>query len=149
MGAHEITQRLLLRARYPDRVQLPSQEQPDQKLSITPVGLDPITRRPRDLARRRHNALHASHRELARHPIPGQARLTRDTHRPRQPRAEPGRLTSITVHPERPQLTAPGVEHSRDVFVACTSEPTRDLAFAIAGSSYSVVDRPRGGYRAA
>ncbi len=35
------------------------------------------------------------------------------------------------------------------IFVACTSKPTRVLAFAMAGSSYSVVDRPRGGYRAA
>ena len=34
-------------------------------------------------------------------------------------------------------------------FVACTSRPTRLLAFAMVGSSYAIVGRLRGGYRAA
>ena len=66
--ADQVTQRLLLGPRNPNRVQLAGQQQPDQQLGVTPVGLHAIPRGPGDLARRRDDALHAALRELARSP---------------------------------------------------------------------------------
>ena len=37
--ADQITQRLLLEPRHPDRVQLASKQQPDQQVGVTTVGL--------------------------------------------------------------------------------------------------------------
>jgi hypothetical protein len=69
--ADQIAQRLLLGAGHPDRVQLARPQQPDQMLGITAVGLDPLARRARDLARRRHHHLHAAALQLAREPEAG------------------------------------------------------------------------------
>jgi len=144
--ADQITQRLLLEPRHPDRVQLACKQQPDQQLGVTTVGLDPVPRRPRDLARRRDHTLHATLRELTRQPVTGRARLIRSTHRPRQPSTERRRVPSITVHPEHPQLTALSIEHRRDDFrrVHVQADQGLVLAFAMAGSSYSVVGPPHG-----
>ena len=53
-------------------------------------------------------------RELARQPVAGRPGLIRDPHRPRQPRAEPGRLGDLAAHREHLQLARLGVEHRRD-----------------------------------
>ena len=64
--ADQVTQRLLLIARHPDRMQLAGQQQPDEMLGVTTVGLHPIPARARDLARRRDHTLHPALGELAR-----------------------------------------------------------------------------------
>ena len=142
--ADQVTQRLLLIAGNPDRVQLARQQQPHQMLGVAAIGLHAIPARPRDLARRRDHTLHATLDQLARQPIPGWAGLIRHPHRPRQTRAEPGRPRGLAVHRERLQLPGLGVQTAATIFVACTSRPTRVLAFAMAGSSYAVVGRRAG-----
>ncbi len=147
-SADQVAQRLLLIAGNPDRVEFPRQQQPDQQLGVPKIGLDPIAARPRDLARRRHDALHATLGELARESVPRRPGLIRSSHRTRQASAEPRRPESPFIRNVRNSpLSASST--AATIFVACTSKPTRDLAFAMAGSSYSVVDRLRGGYRAA
>ena len=69
--AHEAAQRLLLRARDPNRVKLAGQQQPDEQLRVTAIGLDPVARRARNLRRRRDDTLDAATGELARKPICG------------------------------------------------------------------------------
>jgi hypothetical protein len=112
--ADQIAQCFLLGPRHPDRVQLAGDEQPREILGVTPIGLDPIPRPARDLARRRHDALHATARELTRKPIPGRAGLIRNPRRPRQPRAEPRRLNSLAAHLKSGQLPGLDVQHRRD-----------------------------------
>ena len=112
-GADEVPQRLLLGARDADRVQLARQQQAHQEFGVAAVGLDPLARRARDLARRRHHALHAAARELAREPVPGRPGLIRSADRPRQPRAQPRRLGDIAADLKPPQLPDLGIEHRR------------------------------------
>ena len=111
--AHEVAQRLLLGPRHADRVQLAGQQQPDQQLGVAAIGLDAVARSARDLARRRDHALHAAPLELARQPVAGRPRLIRGAHRPRQPSAQPGRLSDIAGQPEPLQLARLGIEHRR------------------------------------
>ena len=99
---------------YPDRVQLAREQQPDEMLGVTTIGLHPVPGRARDLRRRRDHALHPPLRELAREHVPGRAGLVRDPDRPRQPSAEPGRRRVLAVHRKRPQLARLGVQHRRD-----------------------------------
>ena len=54
--ADEITERLLLDARDPDRVQPVDHQQPQHPLGVPQVGLDLVLRRALDLPRRRHHA---------------------------------------------------------------------------------------------
>jgi hypothetical protein len=56
----QVTQRLLLIARNPDRVQLPSHQQPREQLRVTTIGLHTVPARARDLARRRDHTLHTA-----------------------------------------------------------------------------------------
>src|ERR1019366_3418090 len=113
-GADQVTQRLLLIAGNPDRVQLARQQQPHQMLGVPPIGLHAIPACARDLARRRDHALHAALGELARQTVPRRTGLIRHPHRPRQARTEPGRARSITVHRKRLQLSRLGVQDHRD-----------------------------------
>src|SRR3954451_23843874 len=111
--ADQVAQRLLIRPGDPDRVQLAGPQQPRQVLGVAAVGLDPVARRPRDLARRAHHTADAALLERARQPIARRARLIRHPHRPREPRAQAHRLAHITGQPERAHLTGLDVEHRR------------------------------------
>lgn len=135
----EIAQRLLLGAGYPDRVQLARPQQPHEQLGVATIGLHAIPGRPWDLARRRDDTPHVASMKLAREPVPGRTGLIRRA-RPRQPRAQPGRLVDVTAQREELQLPGLGIEHRPTILVACTSRPTRLLAFATAGSS-AIVER--------
>jgi hypothetical protein len=112
--ADQVPQRLFLIAGNPDRVQLSGQQQPHQMLGVSTIGLHAIPRRPRDLARRRDHALHATLGELTRQPVPGRAGLIRRPHRSWQARAERGHLRVLAAHPERLQLSSLGVQDRRD-----------------------------------
>ena len=112
--ADQVTQRLLLIAGNPDRVQLSRQQQPDEMLSVTTIGLDAIAARPGDLARRRDHTLHAPPCKLPRQPIASRAGLVSHPHRPREPRAERGHLRVLAAHRERLQLSRLSIEHRRD-----------------------------------
>jgi hypothetical protein len=80
---------------------------------VAAVGLDALARRARDLARRRHNALNAAARELARQPVARRPGLIGGTHRSRQPGAQPGCISDIARHPESLQLPCLDIEHRR------------------------------------
>ena len=112
--ANKITQRFLLGARDTDRVQLAGQQQPDEMLGVTPIGLDLVSGRARDLRRRSDHALHAPPRELARECVPGRSGLVRDPDRARQTGAEPGGRQHVARHRKRLQLAALSVQHRRD-----------------------------------
>ena len=112
--ADQITQRLLLGARDPDRVQPPREQQPGQVLSVTAIVLDPVPARTRNLRRCRDNALDPTLGQLARQRVPRRARLIGDPDRPRQTRAERGRTPVLTVHPKELQLARIGIKHRRD-----------------------------------
>ena len=108
------------------------------------IGLDLVAGRARDLRRRRDHTLDPALRELARERVPGRAGLVSDPDRSRQPGAEPGRRR---VSPFIANDLSSPVSASRTaatIFAACTSRPTRVLAFAMAGSSYAVVGRRAG-----
>jgi hypothetical protein len=105
--AHEVAQRLLPGPRHPDRVQ------PDQVLGVAAVGLDPLPGRARDLARRRHHALHAAPGKLARQPVARRPGLIGRAHRPRQPGAQPGRRADVAADPKPLHLARLGIEHRR------------------------------------
>ena len=124
---------------HPDRVQLPGQKQPGEhapRHARSVFTLSP--RRARDLRRRRHHTLHPAFRELARQPVPGRAGLIRDPHRSRQPGAEPGRRQRLAASSKRTSARPFSASNTAaTIFAACTSRPTRVLAFAMAGSSYS------------
>ena len=61
------------RAPGPDAA-CPASSSRTSMLGVAAIGLDPVARRPRDLARRRDDALHTALRELAREPVPRRAR---------------------------------------------------------------------------
>ena len=82
-SAHQITCSLLLRSRHPHRGDLAEPKQPRQPLSITPISLDPIGRRP-DLRRCRNNAADPHLGTRTRKPVPSRPRLVDDPHRRRQ-----------------------------------------------------------------
>ena len=84
-----------------DRVQLPGQQQPDEVLGVTTIGLDPIprARAGSSTVPRPHTPRDAS-RRLAREPVPSRTSLIRSSHRTRQPAAEPRRPRGITAHRE-------------------------------------------------
>jgi hypothetical protein len=67
---HQITRRLLLQRRDPHRGDLAEPKQPRQPLSITPVGLDAISRSPHP-RRRRDNAVDPCFRTRTRKAIAG------------------------------------------------------------------------------
>jgi hypothetical protein len=62
----EVTQRFFLGARDTHRMQLARQQQPDEMLGVTAIGLHLIAGRTRDLARCRDDAVDLTTRELAR-----------------------------------------------------------------------------------
>ena len=72
--------------RHHHRGQLPGHRQPRQQLGVFSIGLDPIPRRPRRLARRDHRDLDARRRRRAIEPKPGRAGLIDRPHRTRQAR---------------------------------------------------------------
>jgi hypothetical protein len=80
-AAHQITETLVHLARHERKAKLAGREQPHQPLGITPISLHPVTRRPRDRARRHDPDIqaallgHASQRE------PRRARLIHSRHR--------------------------------------------------------------------
>jgi hypothetical protein len=148
-GANEITQRFLLRARDADRVQLAGEQQPDEMLGVTPIGLDLVSGRARDLRRRRDHALHAPLRELRASTYPvGPASYATLTGRGR-PAQNPAaaRTSPFIANAFNSPVSASST--AATIFAACTSKPTRVLAFAMAGSSYPVVGRRAGSSRAA
>src|ERR1035441_2542065 len=165
-GADQVTQRLLLIAGNPDRVQLARQQQPHQMLGVPPIGLHAIPACARDPARRPDHAprppgCRAPRRSvftrspLARGILLGAA-TTHSTPRLASSRARPypvGPASYATrtgrgrpaQNPAAP-AASPSIENvcncpvsasktTATIFVACTSKPTRVLAFAMAGSS--------------
>ena len=134
-GTDQVTQRLFLEPRHSDRVKLPGQQQPDEMLGVTTIGLDPLPRRPGDLARRRDHALHAPLDQLPREPVPRRTGLIRDPYRPRQPGTEAGRPSGITVHHKRLQLARLSVEYRRDDLRRVHIQTDETSSFAMAGSS--------------
>ena len=112
--ADQITQRLLLGARDPDRVQLAGEQQPHQVLSVTAIVLDPVPARTRNLRRRRDNTLDPALGQLTRQRVPRRARLIRHPDRPRQTRAERRRTPVLPVHPKELQLTRLSIKDRRD-----------------------------------
>ena len=103
--AHQVTQRLLLLARDPDRVQAVDHQQPQHALGVAPVGLHAILRRPLDLARRRHHATDPRGAQPARQGEPGRPGLIRRARRTRQPGAELDDLARHTRQPPAAHLT--------------------------------------------
>jgi hypothetical protein len=103
-STNQVTQRLLLIARNPNRMQLPGQQQPDEVLGVATIGLDPIPRRAGNLARRRDHALHTTLGEFTREPVPSRASLIRHPHLPRQPLAKRRHLRDLGAHREALQL---------------------------------------------
>jgi len=110
---HEVAQRLLLRTRDADRVQLARQQQPDEQLGVTAIGLHAIARRTRDLARRCDHTRDIAPGELTREAVPRRPRLIGHPDRPRQSGAQPGRLVDVTAGREERELPGLGVEHRR------------------------------------
>ena len=118
---------------HTDRVQLAREQQPREQLRVAAIGLDPLSGPARNLRRRRDHALDLTPGELPRQPVPGRARLIRRPHRTGQTSAEPGHTSDVRGHRKERKLARLHVQHAATTFVACTSRPTRVLAFAMAG----------------
>ena len=101
---NEITRRLLFRLGHPYRRDLTKPKQPRQPLGITPVGLDPVSRRT-DPRRRRHNAADPRLGTRAREPVPSRPRLVHNPNRRRQ-RLQP-RDRRLTPGGSRSDRTSP------------------------------------------
>jgi hypothetical protein len=80
-GTHQIPRGLLPDARYLDRMQRSGHQQPHQQLRVALIGLDPIGRRARRLARRDHNRLDPCRERRACQPEARRARLVDRAHR--------------------------------------------------------------------
>jgi hypothetical protein len=96
--ADQIPQPLLLDRRDHDPVQLTGRQQPHETLSIATIGLDPITRPPRDQPRRAHQTAHTNRPQPARQHELARPRLIRRHHRPRQPGHERHDVVTSTPH---------------------------------------------------
>ena len=97
----------------PHRGDLTQPKQPRQPLSITPISLDPISRRP-DPRRRRNDTADPHLRTRTRKPVPGRPRLIDDPHRRRQRLQPRDRLSRPRRHTQGPHLAAPPIDHTRD-----------------------------------
>src|SRR3954452_9408057 len=148
-GANEIAQRLFFGARDADRVQLAGEQQPDEMLSVAALVLDLVAGRARDLRRRRDHTFDPALRELARERVPSRTRLVGGPDRSRQSGAQGRRTAFSPLSTNIPSSPVSASRTAATILVACTSRPTRDLALAMAGSSYAVVDAARGATRTA
>jgi hypothetical protein len=135
-GADQVPQRFLLIARHPHRVQLPREQQPHDQLRVAAIGLHPVPRRPRNLRRCRHDTLDPTLRELASEPVPRRTGASYATRTGRgNPAQNPAVLLTSAVIAKNLSSPVSASSTAATIFVACTSKPTRDLAFAMAGSS--------------
>ena len=109
--ADQVTQRFRLDARHRDAMQLPRRQQPHQPLGVTPIGLDPITRRPRNQPRRADQTIDTDRLQPAREHEPGRPGLIGRAHRTRQPRRERRHLLAASRQPPHPQLARIAIQH--------------------------------------
>ena len=111
--AGEMTGRLERRRRHRYRLQLARQQQPRQQLGVLAVGLDPVARRARRLARRDHldRKPAASRRPVEREP--GRARLVAAPQRLRQPRQPADHLLAAATETRTPQLARRDIDRRR------------------------------------
>jgi len=110
---HQVAHRLHLHRRHPNHRQRPRHQQPHQPLRVAPIRLDPLTHRPRRLARRDHITTDPHTRARPRQPIPGRSRLITGMHRPRQTRQPRRHRLSLTTKPRPPKLTRLRAHHRR------------------------------------
>jgi hypothetical protein len=110
---HQITRRLLLRPGHTYRGDLTEPKQPRQPLGVPSICLDPVGRRP-DPRGRRHNAADPRTGTRTRKPVAGRPRLVDDPNRRRQRLQPRDRLRGPGRHTQRPHLTAPLIDHTRD-----------------------------------
>ena len=113
-SADQIACRLLVRLRHPHRHQLAQPQQPRQPLGIATIRLDPVSRRTRDLRRRRNHAHDPRRRTGTREPVAGRACFVRHPHRPRKLPQPLDRLRRQRRRPQTPKLTRRRVQHARD-----------------------------------
>ena len=138
---HQIAQRLLLDVGNPDRVQLARPQQPHQELGVAPIGLDAIARRARNLARRRDHAVNATARKLGANAYPvGPASYAARTGRG-NPAHNPAACPISPPNVKNCSSPVSASSTAATILLACTSRPTRLLAFATAGSSSAIVGR--------
>ena len=113
--AHQIAETLVSFAGHERERQLASGEQPHQPFGVAPVGLHPVTRRPRDRPRRHNTNIQAALLGHARQSEPRRAGLIHRGHRPIELLQEHWHhalgLATQTLHA---QLPTHGVEHSGD-----------------------------------
>jgi len=88
-GAAEVTSRLEVGARHADELQLTCKQEAGEQLGVLTIGLDPIARRPRRLARRHHLDAHAGGLGRPVEREPGRSGLITGAQRLRQ-RLQPG-----------------------------------------------------------
>ena len=114
-AAHQIAEALLLLAGHERERELPRGEESHESLRVTPIGLHPIPRRPRDRSRRDHPHVKTTPHRLARERKPGRARLIHRANRPPE-RLEENRhdIPGRTTQPLHPQLAAEKIKHGRD-----------------------------------
>ena len=108
--AREMPHRLDPGVRDEHRRQLPREQQPGEQFGVLAIGLDPIRRRPRRLARRDH-----LHRDPGRvggalEPKPRRTRLINRPHRPRQPRQPLDHRLDPRPEPDPVELPAQRVD---------------------------------------
>jgi hypothetical protein len=111
---NKITRSLLELIRDAHRRQLTQAQQTNQPLRVTAIALDPLARRPRDLARRRHDAGDPGARARARELVPGRTRLIANPDRPRQRSKPLHQQLARGRHTLDPQLPALSIEHTRN-----------------------------------
>jgi hypothetical protein len=115
MQPNQVTETLVGLTRHEREAQFTSGEQPDQPLRVTPAGLHPVTRRPRDRPRRHDPHIQPT---LLGDPHQSEPRRPGLIHRRDRPvqllqehRHHPRRLTAQPLHT---QLTRARIEHRRD-----------------------------------
>src|SRR3954471_4465611 len=118
-------------------------------LSVAAIVLDFVAGRARDLRRRRDHAFDPALRKLPRERVPSRTRLVGGPDRSRQSGAQGRRPAFSPLSTNIPSSPVSASRTAATILVACTSRPTRDLALAMAGSSYAVVDAARGATRTA
>jgi hypothetical protein len=96
-----------------DRAQLPGHRQARQQLGVFAVGLDPIPRRTRRLARRDHRDPDPRRIRRAIEPEPGRAGLIDRSHRAGQARQPLHHRLAATVEPRSPKLTREHIDRRR------------------------------------
>ena len=113
--AHQIAETLVSFAGHERERQLASGEQPHQPFGVAPVGLHPVTRRPRDRPRRHNTNIQAALLGHARQSEPRRAGLIHRGHRPiellQKHRHHTGRPATQPIHA---QLAGGRIEHRRD-----------------------------------